>query len=72
MQSTTTGENRAEQITKVIFEHAARISKEDDLGKLIVLNADLARDLVRADRASIWLVDEKVRRVDDQGRAWRG
>jgi phosphoserine phosphatase RsbU/P len=59
MQSTTTGENRAEQITKVIFEHAARISKEDDLGKLIVLNADLARDLVRADRASIWLVDEK-------------
>jgi GAF domain-containing protein len=59
MQSTTAGSIQAEQITKVIFEYAARISKENDPSKLLVLNADLARDLVRADRASIWLVDEK-------------
>jgi sigma-B regulation protein RsbU (phosphoserine phosphatase) len=60
MQSTTTRDNQAEQISRVIFEHAARISKENDPSKLLVLNADLARDLVRADRASIWLIDEKA------------
>jgi sigma-B regulation protein RsbU (phosphoserine phosphatase) len=59
MQSMTTENNQAEQITRVIFEYAARISKENDPSKLLVLNADLARDLVGADRASIWLVDEK-------------
>lgn len=50
--------NHAEQISKVIFEHAARISRENDPYRLLVLNADLARDLVQADRASIWMVDE--------------
>ena len=50
--------NHAEQISKVIFEHAARISREEDPSRLLVLNADLARDLVQADRASIWMVDE--------------
>jgi phosphoserine phosphatase RsbU/P len=60
MQSMTTGDNHAERISKVIFEHAARISRENDLSKLLVLDADLARDLVRADRASIWMVDDKT------------
>lgn len=58
MATVTAGE-QSEQISKVIFEHAARISRENDPGKLLVLNADLARDLVRADRATIWMVDEK-------------
>ena len=61
MQSAlTNGDNHAEQISRVIFEHAARISRENDPSKLLSLNADLARDLVRADRASIWLVDERT------------
>jgi len=44
----------------VIFEHVARISRENDPARLLELNADLARDLVCADRASIWIVDDKT------------
>jgi len=53
----------AERISRVIFEHAARITKEQDLGKLITLNADLARDLVGADRCSLWLLDEAANQL---------
>jgi sigma-B regulation protein RsbU (phosphoserine phosphatase) len=45
-------------ITRVILEHAARISKEQDISALIGLNAALARDLVDGDRSSVWLIDE--------------
>ncbi len=47
------------RITRAIFEHAARISRAQDLPELIRLNADFARDLVGADRCSLWLVDER-------------
>jgi phosphoserine phosphatase RsbU/P len=46
------------RVTRAIFEHAARISRAQDLPELIRLNADFARDLVGADRCSLWLVDE--------------
>ena len=49
--------SNAEQLYRVIFEHAARISRAEDTDSLLRLNADLARDLVSADRCSIWLVD---------------
>jgi phosphoserine phosphatase RsbU/P len=52
-----TGSN-AERIAEVIFEYAAKISREQDIVGLISLNADLARDLVGAERCSLWLVDE--------------
>ncbi len=58
MQAAVSLDNRAEQITQVIFEHAAKISREHDLSALIRLNADLARDLVGAARCSVWLKDE--------------
>jgi sigma-B regulation protein RsbU (phosphoserine phosphatase) len=63
MQAAVTRDSRAEQITKVIFEHAARISRETDISTLLVLNADLARDLVGADRCSLWLLDEGTNEV---------
>jgi len=50
----------AERIAQVIFEYAARISREEDISSLIVLNADLARDLVGAERCSLWLIDERT------------
>src|SRR5271166_132339 len=56
MPSPETGS--ADRISRVIFEHAARISREQDIDTLLRLNADLARDLVGADRCSIWLTDE--------------
>lgn len=50
----------AKHICRVIFEHAARISRESDIAKLLNLNADLARDLTGADRCSVWLSDERT------------
>src|SRR6201998_3721842 len=48
----------ADHIAHVIFEYAAKISREEDISGLILLNADLARDLVGAERCSLWLIDE--------------
>jgi phosphoserine phosphatase RsbU/P len=47
----------AERIARVIFEYAARISKEKEISRLAELNADLARDLTGAERCSLWLLD---------------
>jgi sigma-B regulation protein RsbU (phosphoserine phosphatase) len=46
-----------DRISQVIFEYAARIGQEQDTDALLRLNADMARDLVGADRCSIWLLD---------------
>src|SRR5579884_2024631 len=50
----------ADHIAQVIFEYAAKISREEDISNLILLNADLARDLVGAERCSLWLIDERT------------
>jgi sigma-B regulation protein RsbU (phosphoserine phosphatase) len=52
------GAGGGRDITRVILEHAVRISKEQDISALIGLNAALARDLVDGDRSSVWLIDE--------------
>src|SRR5471032_117239 len=49
--------SQAEQMISAIFEHAARISREQEIDELVRLNADFARDLIGADRCSLWLVD---------------
>jgi phosphoserine phosphatase RsbU/P len=49
----------ADRISRVVFEYAARISSEQDTDSLLRLNAGLARDLVAADRCSIWLLDSQ-------------
>jgi sigma-B regulation protein RsbU (phosphoserine phosphatase) len=53
-------QSMAERVARVIFEHASRISREQDLSTLIRMNADLARDLVGAERCSLWLIDEST------------
>ena len=50
----------SDHIAKVIFEHAAVISRQSDLGTMVQLNADLARDLLGAERCSLWLLDEQA------------
>jgi sigma-B regulation protein RsbU (phosphoserine phosphatase) len=47
----------SQQISRVIFQYAAQIAREQDADAILRLNADMARDLVGADRCSIWLVD---------------
>jgi phosphoserine phosphatase RsbU/P len=52
-----------DRVSSVIFEYAAKIAAAGDLDALLVLNAGMARDLVGADRCSIWLVDAKNGRI---------
>jgi len=47
----------ADSLIRAIFEHAARIGREQRIDELVRLNADFARDLAEADRCSLWLVD---------------
>jgi sigma-B regulation protein RsbU (phosphoserine phosphatase) len=42
---------------RAIFEHAAHIGREQSIDELVRLNSDFARDLVGADRCSLWLID---------------
>ncbi len=58
IEKVANGVSSGRDITRVILEHAARISKEQDISALIGLNAALARDLVDGDRSSVWLIDE--------------
>ncbi len=45
------------RISEVIFRYATRIAQEQEPDALLNLNAGMARDLVGADRCSIWLLD---------------
>lgn len=49
----------SDRLIQAIFEHAARISRETKIEELARLNADFARDLIGADRCSLWLVDQE-------------
>ena len=55
--SPTEVSSRADNIIRAVFEHAARISRERQIEELVRLNADFARDLIGADRCSLWLID---------------
>ena len=46
-----------ERTIRAIFEHAAIIGREQQIEELVRLNADFARDLIGADRCSLWLID---------------
>lgn len=50
---------QGDHISRVIFDYASRISDARETGANLQLNADMARDLVAADRCSIWLIDKK-------------
>ena len=46
-----------DRISRVVFDYAAKIGNAPNTQALLLLNADLARDLIGADRCSVWLVD---------------
>jgi sigma-B regulation protein RsbU (phosphoserine phosphatase) len=46
-----------------IFEHAARIGREESMDELVRLNADFACQLAGADRCSLWLIDERQQQL---------
>ena len=52
-----------DRVSHVIFKYAASIGAAQNLDSLLALNAGMARDLVGADRSSIWLIDSKHNRL---------
>lgn len=47
----------SEAMLQVIFDYAAKIGQERRIDKLLMLMANMGRDLICADRCSVWLVD---------------
>lgn len=53
----------ADELLKTIFQNVVRIANERDVDKLLVHLADMGRDLVSADRCTVWLVDKKAEKI---------
>ncbi len=49
----------AYELVRTIFAYIARIANERDLDRLLVMLADMGRDLIGADRCTVWLLDRK-------------
>jgi HD-GYP domain-containing protein (c-di-GMP phosphodiesterase class II) len=47
------------ELLKTIFSYVGRIADERDIDQLLILLADMGRDLIRADRCTVWLLDRK-------------
>jgi response regulator RpfG family c-di-GMP phosphodiesterase len=48
----------ANDMLKLMFDYVAKISSEAELNKLLMLMADMGRELIVADRCTLWLLDE--------------
>ena len=48
-----------EEILSIIFEHVGKIVQERNLEHLLMLMADMARQIVMADRCTIWVIDKE-------------
>jgi HD-GYP domain-containing protein (c-di-GMP phosphodiesterase class II) len=46
-----------EQLLKVIFEYAAKIANERNLDNVLMLMADMGKEIVVSDRCTVWLVE---------------
>lgn len=50
----------SEQLLRVIFEYTAKIGNERSLDTVLILMANMGREMVVADRCSVWLIDERT------------
>ncbi len=50
---------RPEELLQVIFKYVVQIANERDVEKLLIFLADMGRDLVSADRCTVWLIDKQ-------------
>ncbi len=52
-------DHKPEALLEIIFTYAGKIANERKLDSLLLLMADLGRDLVLADRCTVWLLDRE-------------
>jgi len=50
----------ATQLLRTIFFYIARIAEERDIDRQLILLADMGRDLIGADRCTVWLLNPKT------------
>lgn len=48
-----------EELVKVIFEYAARVNNERNLDAALAILRDMGREMVAADRCTLWLLDKE-------------
>ncbi|MBD0381152.1 HD domain-containing phosphohydrolase [Paenibacillus sedimenti] len=48
-----------QEMLRVIFDYAAKIAKERILDNVLMLMADMGRDMIVSDRCTVWLLDTK-------------
>lgn len=53
----TKQELTSDQLLKVILRYVAKIADEKNLDRLLMLMADMGREMVIADRCALWLLD---------------
>ncbi len=49
-----------DELLRTIFSYVGRIADERDIDKLLILLADMGRDLISADRCTVWLLNRKT------------
>lgn len=55
---TTKADLNSEEILKLIFNFAAKIANERSLDRVLMLMADMGKEMIIADRCTVWLVDD--------------
>ncbi|SFI93756.1 GAF domain-containing protein [Paenibacillus sp. UNC496MF] len=50
-------ERTPEELLRIIFDYTAKISGERSLRSVLLLMADMGRDMIVADRCTVWLID---------------
>jgi HD-GYP domain-containing protein (c-di-GMP phosphodiesterase class II) len=58
--SRASGRGSANKLLRTIFSYVARIAEQRNIDRLLVQLADMGRDLIAADRCTVWLVNDKT------------
>jgi hypothetical protein len=53
------GTGASDKLLKTIFDYIAQIAVERDIDRLVVMLANMGRDLIAADRCTVWLLNHK-------------
>lgn len=51
------------EMLKVIFDYAGKIANEKNLNKLLMLMADMGRELIVSDRCTVWIIDREKHEI---------
>lgn len=54
---------KQQSLLKTIFSYVGKIADERDIDRLMILLADMGRDLISADRCTVWLLNHKTNQL---------